>query len=89
MPICNSLTFVFTAITSRLLGEKPKRPICAWAALVLCLVAMAVVCVCVCVRVSGAVARVASDTCRDGCPGTYAGMFLILLGVLICFDSKN
>ncbi|GAB9464915.1 hypothetical protein Gpo141_00002337 [Globisporangium polare] len=47
VPICNSLTFVFTAITSRLLGEKPKRP--AW---------------------------------------TYAGMVLILLGVLICFNSK-
>ncbi|KAG7388570.1 hypothetical protein PHYPSEUDO_012207 [Phytophthora pseudosyringae] len=26
VPICNSLTFVFTAITSRLLGEKPQRP---------------------------------------------------------------
>ncbi|TYZ59889.1 hypothetical protein PybrP1_009202 [[Pythium] brassicae (nom. inval.)] len=48
VPICNSLTFVFTAITSRLLGEAPKRPI--W---------------------------------------TYTGMVLILLGVLICFDSKN
>ncbi|RMX69031.1 hypothetical protein DD238_004722 [Peronospora effusa] len=26
VPICNSLTFVFTAITSRLLGEKLQRP---------------------------------------------------------------
>ncbi|KAG6969114.1 hypothetical protein JG688_00005469 [Phytophthora aleatoria] len=26
VPICNSLTFVFTDITSRLLGEKPQRP---------------------------------------------------------------
>uniref|UniRef100_K3WLG6 EamA domain-containing protein n=1 Tax=Globisporangium ultimum (strain ATCC 200006 / CBS 805.95 / DAOM BR144) TaxID=431595 RepID=K3WLG6_GLOUD len=48
VPICNSLTFVFTAITSRLLGEKPKRPV--W---------------------------------------TYSGMVLILLGVVICFNSKN
>ncbi|KAI9905563.1 hypothetical protein PsorP6_014062 [Peronosclerospora sorghi] len=30
VPICNSLTFVFTALTSRLLGEKPKRPFCTW-----------------------------------------------------------
>ncbi|CAH0493387.1 unnamed protein product [Peronospora farinosa] len=28
VPICNSLTFVFTAITSRLLGEKLQRPAC-------------------------------------------------------------
>ncbi|OWZ17810.1 putative membrane protein [Phytophthora megakarya] len=48
VPICNSLTFVFTAITSRLLGEKPQRPV-----------------------------------------STYTGMFLILLGVAICFDSKQ
>ncbi|RLN65948.1 hypothetical protein BBJ29_007098 [Phytophthora kernoviae] len=48
VPICNSLTFVFTAITSRLLGEKPQRPI-----------------------------------------STYTGMVLILLGVVICFNSKQ
>lgn len=30
VPICNSLAFVFTAITSRLLGEQPQRPICTW-----------------------------------------------------------
>ncbi|GLD96011.1 hypothetical protein PINS_up004689 [Pythium insidiosum] len=27
VPICNSLTFVFTAITSRVLGEVPRRPL--------------------------------------------------------------
>uniref|UniRef100_H3HB45 BCNT-C domain-containing protein n=1 Tax=Phytophthora ramorum TaxID=164328 RepID=H3HB45_PHYRM len=48
VPICNSLTFVFTAITSRLLGEKPQRP-----------------------------------------ASTYTGMVLILLGVAICFNSKQ
>ncbi|KAE8883967.1 hypothetical protein PF005_g12731 [Phytophthora fragariae] len=48
VPICNSLAFVFTAITSRLLGEKPQRPI-----------------------------------------STYTGMLLILVGVAICFDSKQ
>lgn len=46
--ICNSLTFVFTAITSRLLGDKPQCPI-----------------------------------------STYTGMVLILLGVAICFNSKQ
>ncbi|CAH0492147.1 unnamed protein product [Peronospora farinosa] len=48
VPICNSLTFVFTAITSRLLGEKLQRP-----------------------------------------ASTYTGMLLILLGVAICFNSKQ
>ncbi|KAG2888194.1 hypothetical protein PC118_g16753 [Phytophthora cactorum] len=48
VPICNSLTFVFTAITSRLLGEKPQRP-----------------------------------------ASTYTGVVLILLGVAICFNSKQ
>ncbi|TMW57440.1 hypothetical protein Poli38472_003365 [Pythium oligandrum] len=48
VPICNSLTFVFTAMTSRLLGEKPRRPL-----------------------------------------STYTGMVLILLGVLLCYQSKT
>ncbi|KAG6611498.1 Uncharacterized protein family UPF0546 [Phytophthora cinnamomi] len=48
VPICNSLSFVFTAVTSRLLGEKPPRPM-----------------------------------------STYTGMLLILVGVAICFDSKQ
>nr|CCA16395.1 conserved hypothetical protein [Albugo laibachii Nc14] len=47
VPICNSLSFVFTAITATLLGEKSKQPAC-----------------------------------------TYAGMLLVCIGVLICYNSK-
>ncbi|CEG37506.1 Uncharacterised protein family UPF0546 [Plasmopara halstedii] len=37
VPISNSLTFVFTAITSRLLGEKPQRPRSTYTGMVLIL----------------------------------------------------
>ncbi|CAM9760924.1 unnamed protein product [Phaeothamnion confervicola] len=38
VPICNSLTFVFTALTGAALGEAFRRPLVAWGgiALVLC-----------------------------------------------------
>uniref|UniRef100_M4C2Y1 RxLR effector candidate protein n=1 Tax=Hyaloperonospora arabidopsidis (strain Emoy2) TaxID=559515 RepID=M4C2Y1_HYAAE len=42
VPICNSLTFVFTAITSRLLGEKPQRPICTYMGMALVLLGVAI-----------------------------------------------
>ncbi|CAH0478812.1 unnamed protein product [Peronospora belbahrii] len=37
VPICNSLTFIFTAITSRLLGEKLQRPASTYTGMLLIL----------------------------------------------------
>ncbi|DAZ96489.1 TPA: hypothetical protein N0F65_008356 [Lagenidium giganteum] len=42
VPICNSLTFVFTAITSRLMGEKPRRPAWTYGGMVLILAGVAI-----------------------------------------------
>ncbi|TDH68290.1 hypothetical protein CCR75_003247 [Bremia lactucae] len=42
VPICNSLTFVFTAITSRLLGEKPQRSVSTYTGVVLILLGVAI-----------------------------------------------
>ncbi|KAL7682937.1 putative transmembrane family 234 protein [Plasmopara halstedii] len=42
VPISNSLTFVFTAITSRLLGEKPQRPRSTYTGMVLILLGVAI-----------------------------------------------
>lgn len=90
VPICNSLTFVFTAVTSRLLGETPKRPICARCYDVLVLTGRG--CGWREVLDPGFLAVTGTDAggfSVGWCSGTYTGMVLILLGVLICFDSKN
>ncbi|EGZ21141.1 hypothetical protein PHYSODRAFT_490822 [Phytophthora sojae] len=42
VPICNSLAFVFTAITSRLLGEQPQRPISTYTGMTLILTGVAI-----------------------------------------------
>ncbi|OQR92591.1 hypothetical protein THRCLA_08670, partial [Thraustotheca clavata] len=42
VPISNSFTFVFTAITSRLLGEKPKHPMYTYCGMLCVLVGVAI-----------------------------------------------
>ncbi|EQC40463.1 hypothetical protein SDRG_02357 [Saprolegnia diclina VS20] len=42
VPICNSFTFVFTALTSRLLGETPKNPLYTYAGMTCVLLGVAI-----------------------------------------------
>ncbi|KAF0699509.1 Aste57867_9931 [Aphanomyces stellatus] len=42
VPICNSFTFVFTALTSRLLGERPKNPLFTYCGMILVLIGVAI-----------------------------------------------
>ncbi|CAM9953234.1 unnamed protein product [Heterosigma akashiwo] len=44
VPICNSMTFIFTAITSIILGEKIQNPLCCFSG-ALCIIIGTTLCI--------------------------------------------